>query len=136
RVHPAGRDGAAGAAGYARGLRDRSVAEQGDRRGAPVGHVSLPGDTDAEDLRQRGRGGARCGARVGASRAPAARPARPHRCPENQRMMRRLSRKRIIQLAAALLIVAALTWSFWPSPLPVETAVVDRGPLQEVVEEE
>ncbi|HEY9427720.1 MAG TPA: hypothetical protein VIR34_11245, partial [Gemmatimonadaceae bacterium] len=50
--------------------------------------------------------------------------------------MAKVSRKRVIQVAAALLIVAALAWSFWPSPLPVETAVVDRGPLQEVVEEE
>lgn len=50
--------------------------------------------------------------------------------------MRKVSRKRVIQVAAALLIVAALAWAFWPSPVPVETAVVDRGPLQEVVEEE
>ncbi|HEU4585558.1 MAG TPA: efflux RND transporter periplasmic adaptor subunit, partial [Gemmatimonadaceae bacterium] len=51
-------------------------------------------------------------------------------------MMRKVSRKRAIQMAVALLIVAALAWAFWPSPVPVETAVVDRGSLQQVVEEE
>ena len=33
-------------------------------------------------------------------------------------------------------VVAAIVWGFMPRPIPVETAVVKRGPLQVSVEEE
>ena len=40
----------------------------------------------------------------------------------------------LITLAVALL--ATLAWGFWPRPVPVETATVERGPMQVTVEEE
>lgn len=45
-------------------------------------------------------------------------------------------RTRIVLLVAGLLIVAALVAVFRPSPIPVETISLRRGPLQEIVEEE
>ena len=39
-------------------------------------------------------------------------------------------------VVAALLVVAALIYGFWPEAESVEVAVVERGPLSVVVEEE
>src|SRR5689334_6509038 len=44
---------------------------------------------------------------------------------------------RIIGWSVALLIVAAaLAWSFWPKPVPIDIAQVMRGPFQVTVEDE
>ena len=45
-------------------------------------------------------------------------------------------RSQIILLVILLLIVAGLAMVFRPAPIPVQTVSVQRGPLQEVVEEE
>jgi HlyD family secretion protein len=50
--------------------------------------------------------------------------------------MIRLTRKRIILGAIAVLVLAALVYSFLPKPIPVQAAVVRRGPMQVLVEEE
>jgi HlyD family secretion protein len=48
----------------------------------------------------------------------------------------KLSRRRIIYLAAAALIALLVVYAFIPDPLPVETAKVDRGPLVVTVREQ
>lgn len=50
--------------------------------------------------------------------------------------MKRPSRKRIILIGAGVLLVVALVLGFLPDPVPVQTAVAQRGPLEVVVEEE
>ncbi|MFA9461029.1 efflux RND transporter periplasmic adaptor subunit [Thiohalorhabdus methylotrophus] len=45
-------------------------------------------------------------------------------------------RKRLIGGTAGLLLAVALAYGFWPRPLPVDTAVVSRGPLRETIEQE
>ncbi len=50
--------------------------------------------------------------------------------------MLRITRKRIVLGSIAVLVLAALVWSFLPKPVPVQTAVVGRAPLQVIVEEE
>lgn len=45
-------------------------------------------------------------------------------------------RRRIAILGTLLLLLAALALLFRPAPIPVETATITRGPLQEVLEEE
>ena len=50
--------------------------------------------------------------------------------------MFRLTRKHIVLGGIAALVIAALAYSFVPKPVPVQTAVVRRGPLQVIVEEE
>lgn len=50
--------------------------------------------------------------------------------------MFRLTRKRIVLGGIAVLVLAAVVWSFLPRPVPVQTAVVRRGPLSVIVEEE
>jgi HlyD family secretion protein len=50
--------------------------------------------------------------------------------------MNRITRKRAIMIGVAVLVVAALVYSFLPDPVPVQTASVTRGPLRVVVEEE
>lgn len=47
-----------------------------------------------------------------------------------------LSRKRVILIGAVMLIVAAVGYGFWPDAISVQTATVERGPLQVIVEEE
>lgn len=44
--------------------------------------------------------------------------------------------RRLITLAIVLGVAAALAWSFWPRPLPVETATVERRDITVTVEEE
>jgi HlyD family secretion protein len=51
-------------------------------------------------------------------------------------MMFRITRKHIVLGVVAVVVLAALIWSFLPKPIPVQTAVVHRGPLQVIVEEE
>lgn len=48
----------------------------------------------------------------------------------------RFSRKRIWWVAAAAVMLAVLLWALRPEPLPVEAAVVSRGPLQVTIEED
>lgn len=50
--------------------------------------------------------------------------------------MPRLTRKRIIMIVIGLLVLIAVIYGFLPSPVMVETAEVERGPLQVIVEEE
>ncbi len=50
--------------------------------------------------------------------------------------MYRPTRKHIVLGAAAVVVLAALVWSFLPKPEPVQAAAVRRGPLQVIVEEE
>lgn len=50
--------------------------------------------------------------------------------------MVRLTRKRIILIFIGLLILAVVVYGFLPDPIAVETATVERGALQVVVEEE
>lgn len=50
--------------------------------------------------------------------------------------MFQIKRKHIVLGSVALLVLAALVWSFLPKPVPVQTAVVQRAPLQVIVEEE
>ncbi|HSJ13854.1 MAG TPA: efflux RND transporter periplasmic adaptor subunit [Longimicrobiales bacterium] len=45
-------------------------------------------------------------------------------------------RKRIILIAIAVLVLAAIVYAFLPDPVQVETAEVRRAPLQVIVEEE
>jgi len=44
--------------------------------------------------------------------------------------------KRVVPIAIALCLVAALAYAFWPQPLPVDLAPVVRGPLEVTVDEE
>lgn len=39
-------------------------------------------------------------------------------------------------ISITLAVLAALTWSFWPRPVPVEVARVERAPMRVTVEEE
>lgn len=41
--------------------------------------------------------------------------------------------KRGAGLAAGVLVLAALVWAFLPKPLPIETAVIARGPFEQAV---
>jgi HlyD family secretion protein len=50
--------------------------------------------------------------------------------------MIRITRKRLILGGVAILVLAALVYSFLPKPAQVQTATVRRGPMQVVVEEE
>jgi HlyD family secretion protein len=50
--------------------------------------------------------------------------------------MKRPTRKQLIMGTVAVLIVVALIFGFLPDPVPVRTEVVERAPLQVVVEEE
>jgi len=50
--------------------------------------------------------------------------------------MLHITRKHIVLGAIAVLVAAALVWSFLPKPIPVQTASVSRGPLRVIVEEE
>ena len=50
--------------------------------------------------------------------------------------MEKNRRKIIIRVTLGLLIVAAIVYGFWPQAIPVQTAGVERGPLQVIVEEE
>ncbi len=50
--------------------------------------------------------------------------------------MPRLTRKRILIGAVALMVLALLVWSFLPEPVPVQTATVSRGALAVIIEEE
>jgi HlyD family secretion protein len=63
--------------------------------------------------------------------APA--PPRPRGAARPPRARRR---RRVAWVLAALLAAAAAVWALRPSPLEVETAVVDRGPLRETVDED
>lgn len=45
-------------------------------------------------------------------------------------------RRRLMQLVAALLVVAGLTYSFWPRPVDVEVVRLTRGPLRVTVDED
>ena len=50
--------------------------------------------------------------------------------------MNRVTRKRIILIALALVVLALLVYAFLPKPIPVQTAEVRTDPLQVTVEEE
>lgn len=50
--------------------------------------------------------------------------------------MEKNRRKIIIRVTMVLLIVAAIVYGFWPQAIPVQTATVERAPLQVIVEEE
>lgn len=50
--------------------------------------------------------------------------------------MDRTTRRRVVLIAIAALVLAAVVWAFLPKPVPVGTAVVRRAPLQQVVEQE
>lgn len=50
--------------------------------------------------------------------------------------MTRPTRRQLVLLAAALLVLAAVVFAFLPGSIPVDTAPVTRGPLQVTVEEE
>lgn len=44
--------------------------------------------------------------------------------------------RRSLVVVIMLAIVAAIAFAFWPKPVPVEVAVVRRGPMRELVEED
>src|SRR5690606_15857183 len=44
--------------------------------------------------------------------------------------------RRTLGILFLLLLIAGLVWAFAPTPVPVETARVTRGPLQVIVEED
>jgi len=50
--------------------------------------------------------------------------------------MTRKTRKRIILIGIGLLVLLLVVWGFLPEPIPVQSALVERGPLQVTVEEE
>src|SRR5690606_15608770 len=54
--------------------------------------------------------------------------------PEND--MPTLTRRRILIIAGAVIVLALVIYGFLPDPIPVETASVVRGALQQFVEEE
>ncbi|WP_440997345.1 efflux RND transporter periplasmic adaptor subunit [Arhodomonas sp. SL1] len=45
-------------------------------------------------------------------------------------------RRNGIAAAAAMAIIGALIWALWPAPVPVNVALVERGPFAEYVEDE
>lgn len=45
-------------------------------------------------------------------------------------------RRTLLMIAAGLLVIAALAWSFWPRPVAVELATVSRGPMEVDVSDE
>lgn len=47
-----------------------------------------------------------------------------------------LNRRTIILIVVGVLVLAAVAYGFWPSPISVETAIVERDSLEVVVEEE
>jgi HlyD family secretion protein len=51
-------------------------------------------------------------------------------------MMNRTTRKRLMIGGIAAVVLLGLVWAFIPKPVPVRTATVQRGPLQQVVEQE
>jgi HlyD family secretion protein len=51
-------------------------------------------------------------------------------------MMTRQTRKRVLLIAVGVLVLAAVVYGFLPDAVPVQTAIVERGPLQVLVEEE
>ncbi len=48
----------------------------------------------------------------------------------------KLTRQRVVLIVAAVLVLAAVVYGFWPDPVSVQTAPVERGSLQVIVEEE
>lgn len=50
--------------------------------------------------------------------------------------MKRPSRKQLIRIGIAVLVILLLVWGFWPRAVDVQTATVVTGPLQVIVEEE
>lgn len=50
--------------------------------------------------------------------------------------MHRVTRKRLLLGGLTAVVLAGLVYAFLPQPIPVSTAVVRRGPLQQVVEQE
>lgn len=46
------------------------------------------------------------------------------------------TRRILVWSVPALLLVAALAWSFWPRAIPVETSIISRGPLVVEVSDE
>jgi HlyD family secretion protein len=50
--------------------------------------------------------------------------------------MNGLLRRKILMVVVALAVVVLLVWGFWPKTREVDLAVVKRGPLQIVIEEE
>ncbi len=50
--------------------------------------------------------------------------------------MKRLTRKQIIMIGGAIIVLALIILAFLPKPIPVQTALVEQGLLQVVVEEE
>ncbi|MDZ4699348.1 MAG: efflux RND transporter periplasmic adaptor subunit [Rhodothermales bacterium] len=50
--------------------------------------------------------------------------------------MKGLTRKRLIMIAVAVLVVLAVAYGFMPKPVLVETAAITRGSLQVIVEDE
>ena len=44
---------------------------------------------------------------------------------------------RVVRYAVAgAILVAALAWAFWPRPVPVDVAIVSRGPMRVTVDED
>src|SRR5688572_30982816 len=50
--------------------------------------------------------------------------------------MQRPTRRQVILMTIGAFVLTALVLAFLPDPLPVETATVEQGPLQVIVEEE
>lgn len=46
------------------------------------------------------------------------------------------TRKRLLLIAAGVLVLALVVYGFLPDPVPVQTATAERGPLRVIVEEE
>ncbi len=44
--------------------------------------------------------------------------------------------RRWLMIIVIVLLVVGIAWSFWPRALPVDVAVVDRGPLQQTIDDE
>jgi HlyD family secretion protein len=47
-----------------------------------------------------------------------------------------LSRRRVVEGAAAVIVVAAVVWFAWPSAVPVDIAVATQGPMEVTIDEE
>lgn len=47
-----------------------------------------------------------------------------------------MNRRRLLLIVAAVLVLVAVVYGFWPDPTPVQTASVEREALQVIVEEE
>src|SRR5690606_12379947 len=73
---------------------------------------------------------------LGTHRPAPAEPARPGRRTQDEGVMKKPTRRQIVLVAIATLVLAVIVVALLPDPLPVDTAAVVRDSLRVTVEEE